>query len=331
MATQLSSSFFAAPPLTPSRLSMVYLAGEAEQAVAAADLPDQSLEETQLATLAEVLIATAKLHLSPPIYTAFLNWAEKAVHLSTRYDGDEEGLARCERIADALADLSSIRALNSHDLALKGYVTMLEVSDSSCFGPLIHDLSQGYAMNKLASGFSSDLGWLSPIPDAIEALTAEAWKQSDDGLAYTVEVGGVMLAAFSGARGEDAALRDALAARPLDGTLIQAFHDHRAEHIRYGDAPDGKEDDDLHDREYQRIEAIYASMPASTPEGLLGKLHTVLRGLNDAAWMGDALINPRGERFKAGLQKADVFTRVMWSAIEDVARMAGTQVTGEAA
>ena len=90
-----------------------------------------------------------------------------------------------------------------------------------------------------------------------------------------------------------------------------------------------------------QAQAIYAWMDpatmalkdqrATTIEGVLAKLRHGFQGSIDEAWGDHAVLDPTCEEFKNGLAIGDLFPQIIWSAIEDLARIAGLSLKDQAA
>ncbi|RYF11950.1 MAG: hypothetical protein EOO77_18360, partial [Oxalobacteraceae bacterium] len=145
---------------------------------ALADVP-ASPEVLTISDLARGVIATAHDLLSPRMFTAFVRWGEAASHFSTSLQTDEEGLRRSTATAEAIRALAPVPMVNEHDRAVRQYLTMIEVTGSSCCGPLIvEDDSETYSLNYLLRGGSNDLLPLSPVTQQLDQLARTAWEYS---------------------------------------------------------------------------------------------------------------------------------------------------------
>jgi hypothetical protein len=197
------------------KVSFAVIAGEGAQAVDSAvkALPaatqGATLDDLAWRGMADHLIATAEKLLSPRMYAAFLRWGEAATHLSTRYETDEEGNARCIASGIGVRGVADAPASNFHDLALKSYLLCLEEADAPAFGPY-----QGTEeptrnlIDRLSHGIASDLPWQSPLIAMIDELAQRAWSSSIiDQLAIDPAIGSQITAAFSHARGVNSAAR----------------------------------------------------------------------------------------------------------------------------
>jgi hypothetical protein len=196
---------------------VAYIAGPAVQAadrfMAAQPegVPERTLEELHVIGLTEGLIATAKELLSPPMYTAFLQWGEAASHFVTRWEDDEEGDVRCEADAHALRAVAGLTAVNMHDLLFKAYLANLEAADCPSFGPFNRSRGEmtGHAVGILLGGLSDDFGRFAPLPALIDDLSSTAWRYSDPKLkAFSVPIGSAITSRFSYARGLDSVERE---------------------------------------------------------------------------------------------------------------------------
>ncbi len=229
MATQLKHTDFAYNPAPTPRpnIRVAFIAGEATTAVH--DAMAKLSEDTRDGTLDDLvwdqgvakdvaliqsmtcsLIETARDLLSPQMYTAFLRWGETASHFSSFCETDEDGAARCVAAADARGAVSDTPAENIHDLLFITLLTCIETADAPSFGPF--DRRYGdFNVNGgcLLAGLSRDLRNFSPIPELVNALSARGWDLSKSRIAMSAEIGGAITGAFSFARGEECAERDA--------------------------------------------------------------------------------------------------------------------------
>jgi hypothetical protein len=190
-------------------IRIAYIAGDASIAMHCGMAPvpaakrESTLEELAIAGLTEELIAAAAELLSPAMYAAFLRWGETASYLSTRYETDEEGQARCAATTDAVAGISDLAASNIHDVALKAHLINIEAGDCADFGPTNGSEADGPKLPGLINSVGNDLRGLSPLIALLNDLATLAWTSSgDDAIALTPAIGGIITGAFSAARGE---------------------------------------------------------------------------------------------------------------------------------
>jgi hypothetical protein len=203
-------------PYTPLRhaapkpnIRIAYIAGDASIAMHRGMAPvpaakrESTLEELAIAGLTDELIAAAAELLSPAMYAAFLRWGETASHLSTRYETDEEGLARCAATADAVAGISNLAASNIHDVTLKSRMINSHAGYCPSFGPTDGDQADGAILRGLIDSVGNDLRGMSPLIALLDDLTTLAWSSSGDhAVALTPAIGAIITGAFSRARGE---------------------------------------------------------------------------------------------------------------------------------
>jgi hypothetical protein len=180
-------------PYTPLRhaapkpnIRIAYIAGDASIAIHRGMAPvpaakrESTLEELAIAGLTDELIAAAAELLSPAMYAAFLRWGETASHLSTRYETDEEGLARCAATTDAVARISDLAAWNIHDVALKARMINSHAGYCPSFGPTDGDQADGAILRGLIDSVGDDLRGMSPLIALLDDLTTLAWANSGE-------------------------------------------------------------------------------------------------------------------------------------------------------
>lgn len=195
------------------KVSFAVIAGQGAQAADAAvkalpaEAQSATLDDLAWRGMTEHLIATAEKLLSPRMYAAFLRWGEAASHLSSHYDDDKDGNARCDANGDAVHSLAETVSANVHDLLLKAYLSSLEAADLGAFSSLYRVGPNGnYLIDCLARGSAEDISSFSPLPAQIDDLAAKAWKASRPAdLAIDARIGAQITAAFSFARGINSA------------------------------------------------------------------------------------------------------------------------------
>ncbi len=216
MATQLAHPSFRplpAPQPAPN-IRVAYIAGEATAAIARAIEPlpetvrEATLEQIEIAGLAEAVIASAKGNLSPAMYTAFLRWGETASRFTTDYAGDENGEAHCNATSAAISALAVTPAKNLQDVLLKAHILGLEHGDCPSFGPFTGARGEfGDGSNcGILEAVNRDLPEYSPVLSMLNKLAEKAWVYSPNDIrAFSREIGGAITSAFSYARGADSA------------------------------------------------------------------------------------------------------------------------------
>ncbi|WP_242186556.1 hypothetical protein [Sphingomonas sp. CARO-RG-8B-R24-01] len=250
MATQFASIApipFPAPKATNVRV--VYSASRTAAAVDAklADLPehkrDATLEELAVSSLAEQVIKEARELLSPPMFSAFIEWAKAATLAETFNGGDDDATGdEIDRLHAALRTIGQVGSVNSHDIALKTYIAVVEYGDCPSFGPLVNA-----PMNEPAAqlGLVGDLLSMSPLLNQLNELAATAWSFSPRS-AFARNIGDAIAGCFARARVASDSPSAAVAARPWH-ELAEAYLAAKA-------------DEDAHDQ-------IYCSIDESLPVG----------------------------------------------------------------
>lgn len=115
-----------------------------------------------------------------------------------------------------------------------------------------------------------------------------------------------------------------------DAHLLDAFRIVRKERAASLADVDNLMSDEENDARYERgiaAEEIVWAERASTLEGVLAKLRVAIPLSCADAWTDHAVVDPTDPSFKAGLAEADIDSRVLWSAIEDLARIAGVNLS----
>jgi hypothetical protein len=65
---------------------------------------------------------------------------------------------------------------------------------------------------------------------------------------------------------------------------------------------------------------------ATTVEGVLAKLRFAFKGIVGHAWSDRAIADPSHADFRAGLSSSDWYTRLVWGAIDDLAKLGGVDL-----
>ncbi|MFV1919164.1 hypothetical protein VPH46_07000 [Sphingomonas sp. MJ1 (PH-R8)] len=65
---------------------------------------------------------------------------------------------------------------------------------------------------------------------------------------------------------------------------------------------------------------------ATTIEGVLAKLRLAFKGTVGCAWSDRAIVDPTHADFRAGLSSSDWYTRLVWGAIDDLAKLGGVDL-----
>lgn len=457
-------------------IRIAYIAGDASIAIhrgmatKPAAVRESTLEELAIAGLAEELIAAGRKLLSPAMYAAFLRWGETASHACAFYETDEEGLARCRAVADAVTAVTDLAAGNIHDVVFKAHLINVQAADCADFEPVNGENAEGGKLSGLIDSISNDLRTLSPVIALLDDLTTLAWASSGvKPLALTIPIGALITGAFSAARGEldlaipapsplpavmerysaymrgplvawrkayavyesaaaelhayqrdvysptaaryieirgdrrspvTAEMEARLSAVPLDEVqdrfddLVMAKHDaserlwalpapstaelatklkifHEAEgwvltcagdvieritadarrfgrhgaflqsdeallaayagcrtemERSFADQAMSRDEEDAYFVRLDKYEGALAEAPATTIEGVLAKLRVAFSRNNADAWSDHAVMNPTAAQFREGLRMSGLFDRVLWAAIEDLARIGGVNL-----
>ncbi len=94
--------------------------------------------------------------------------------------------------------------------------------------------------------------------------------------------------------------------------------------------PDGEDDVAwlAHSNRVSSTNQKLIDSPAATTEGVLAKLRVAFANCSLMSWAQLALQDPRSDTFREGLRSASPDERIMWSAIDDLARIAGIDLGG---
>jgi hypothetical protein len=72
-------------------------------------------------------------------------------------------------------------------------------------------------------------------------------------------------------------------------------------------------------------ENVVAAARATTIEGVLAKLRVAFKGIG-VAWSEHAVVDPAHPAFRSGLASSDWYTRLVWGAIDDLAKLGGVDL-----
>lgn len=113
-----------------------------------------------------------------------------------------------------------------------------------------------------------------------------------------------------------------------DAELLSAFAECRSSTEQWL-AADLDLDEASSDEADARIRAaedrIFAAR-ATTIEGVLAKLRLAFKGTVGCAWSDRAIADPTHVDFRAGLSSSDWYTRLVWGAIDDLAKLGGVDL-----
>ncbi|NTS64187.1 hypothetical protein HRV97_03295 [Sphingomonas sp. HHU CXW] len=117
-----------------------------------------------------------------------------------------------------------------------------------------------------------------------------------------------------------------------DAELLVAFAACRAEMVSYQESgPQTREEDDAADERVLKHEAVIHASQASTLEGVIAKLRLSFQHTVGEAWSDRAVADPAEAEFRAGLAGAGAFHQLLWSSVEDLARIAGVNLSEQGA
>ena len=169
--------------------------------------------------------------------------------------------------------------------------------------------------------------YLSPAPSAAElGVKMKLFADNEDhDLARTPDIIRQMM--------HDARRFGRMGSHPIgDEALNEAFAGLRKEMLAYRARPDTSvEDDDAADLRVDTFEDVVYKTRAATLEGVLTKLRVAFQHKEGSAWSDLAITDPTDPEFVRGLELADMFDQVLWSAIEDLARIGGVNLATQGA
>jgi hypothetical protein len=114
-----------------------------------------------------------------------------------------------------------------------------------------------------------------------------------------------------------------------DADLLSAFAEfRRGTELWLASGPDHDlpEDDAAADARTAALEDLIIGTQATTIEGVLAKLRRAFQGIVGEAWSDRAMTDPKHPDFVEGLQAADWYPRLMWHAIDDLAKLGGVDL-----
>lgn len=120
-----------------------------------------------------------------------------------------------------------------------------------------------------------------------------------------------------------------------DADLLAAFDTYRAGLTKLAEAPSIGQTDEQHEEAcYARMDPAAETMlekRANTLEGVLAKMRHGLMVLGPDNWVPDVVTAPGSQRLAAGIAMEGMYERMLWSAFQDLARIAGVSLTEQAA
>lgn len=115
-----------------------------------------------------------------------------------------------------------------------------------------------------------------------------------------------------------------------DDKLHAAFAQCRADMVDFLSGGDDRYDAEMIAR-LDAAEEMLSLEPARTIEGVIAKLRASFQHLVGEQWSDRSIIDPRAPEFRRGIEGADRFQQMMWSAIEDLSRIAGLKLEEQGA
>jgi hypothetical protein len=114
-----------------------------------------------------------------------------------------------------------------------------------------------------------------------------------------------------------------------NGAIVDAFCKFRDAMQELRIAPDALPDSEVDALNARMDEAdmVLKEAPALTPAGVLMKLKRAFNGIVVERWSDHALLDPKSRQFETGLDHADLYEQMLWSAIEDLDRIGAVPTT----
>lgn len=112
-----------------------------------------------------------------------------------------------------------------------------------------------------------------------------------------------------------------------DEAILSSFDELRADMARSHAGQPPAQDDDGWLKWLDATEAPIVRNRATTIEGVLAKLRLAFSHLADVKWSHHAIVDPRHADFADGIDKADMYEQLLWSGIDDLARIGGIDLS----
>ncbi len=129
---------------------------------------------------------------------------------------------------------------------------------------------------------------------------------------------------------DEVARMSAIPPRGDDRILLDAFADRRRQFVEnHAVILTADAEDAYFARLDGNDETLLKGSAVSIP-GVLAKLRVAFTQLEPNAWSDQAIGDPAGTQFREGLHMSDMYVRMLWSAIEDLARISGVDMSEQA-
>lgn len=116
-----------------------------------------------------------------------------------------------------------------------------------------------------------------------------------------------------------------------DEQLLAAFTARRREFEATEGVDLASDQEDAYFARVDAAEAVLINNRATTVEGVLAKLRVAFLHQTGEDWSDLAVSNTKRPKFTEGLRLSDMYTRLAWGAIEDLARIAGVSLAEQGA
>lgn len=118
-----------------------------------------------------------------------------------------------------------------------------------------------------------------------------------------------------------------------DEHLLNAYAGCRREMAEFLNDPGSQssEEEDASTVRVKGAEEVIWGTRASTTEGVLAKLRVAFQHTAGLSWSDHSIVDPKHPEFRAGIKEADGNVQLLWSAIEDLARISGVSLSEQGA
>lgn len=115
-----------------------------------------------------------------------------------------------------------------------------------------------------------------------------------------------------------------------DRTILDAFADRRRQFAENHAVILTADAEDAYFARLDGNDETLLNTPANTAAGVLAKLRVAFTQLEPNAWSDQAIGDPACAEFREGLPMGDMYVRMLWSGIEDLARIGGVNLSEQA-
>lgn len=115
-----------------------------------------------------------------------------------------------------------------------------------------------------------------------------------------------------------------------DQAILDAFAARRQEFEAAYDTEMTPEEEEGYFRRLDACEMVILDTPATSIDAIIVKLRITFMHQEGSAWSDRAILDPSHPEFVAGLAASDIYTRMKWSAIEELARIGDVDLATQA-